>query len=456
MTRLAGQHVLVIGRDRGGDAAVALLRSRGASVVHTTASTLTSALDPRPDFAVVSAPAAGHPQLSELAARDIPLLSERELAFRESLCLHVAVAGASGKTTTAQLIAHILRGAGRRVAIADGTEHPASSFAETSRDLDFLIHRIEDRELEYLHFFRPVVGVLLNGPADHPGSEGTWDDYLRRLARLFARQLPFDWAIVQSDTLAHLQALDAPPPSKVVTFSAFSRTAELGLDRSLLVSRWEGWTGPLWDMQRGHLHGPHFAEDALAALAVSRVLRLSLDDMTHALESFVPPAGAFETLGEAGGVRFIDDSRSQNLDALAKSLLALAPSPPENPAVWLIAGGDISGRQFYDLGPTLASRVRHAFVYGEAGPAMRTAWSLFTPCTPAASLLDAAQCAAMQAQPGDTILFSPACPASGNTASGPSAGSVFRAVFQARSAPAAAPEPRQNAFPAGGQAAAKH
>ncbi len=440
MTPLARQQVLVIGRDPAGDAAAALARARGASVRQVAAASVTeSAPVPRPDLAVVSAAAAATPAAARLAAHGIPVIAERELAFRESLCLHVAIAGASGRHTTAQLVAHILRHAGRRVAIADASRQPASSFAESSRDLDLLIHRIDDVELDHFEFFRPVVGVVLNAPADHPGFRGSWDDYLRRLARLFARQQPFDWAIVQSDTLAHLQALDAAPPSKCITFSAFSRTAELGLDRSLLVSRWEGWAGPLWDMQRGRLRGPHFAEDLLAALAVGRVLRLPLDGMTHALESFEPPSGTLETLGEIDGVRFVDDSRSSNLDALGKSLLALAPTPPDQPHIWLIAGGDAPGRPFFDLGPALAPRVKHVFVFGEAGAAMRSAWSLFTPCTPAPSLLDAARCAATQAQRGDIVLLSPASPASANTAAGPSAGSVFRAVFAARSAPPAPP-----------------
>src|SRR5690606_8948340 len=125
-------------------------------------------------------------------------------------------------------------------------------------------------------------------------------------------------------------------------------------------------------------------------------------------------AGRMEPLGEIGGVRYIDDGRSTTLDALAKALLTLAPHPPENPFIWLIAGGALAGRQFYDLGPLLSPRVKQALMYGEAGSAMRAAWSLFTPCSPAGSLIEAAHRAVEGAVSGDTVLFSPACPRSAN------------------------------------------
>jgi hypothetical protein len=137
-----------------------------------------------------------------------------------------------------------------------------------------------------------------------------------------------------------------------------------------------------------------------------------------------------EFLGVVGGVRFVHDGCAAQLDALAKALVALAPTPPERPFIWLIAGGRGAGRQFYDLGPVLSPRVKHAFVFGEAAPAMRAAWQLFTPCSPVASLLDAASRAVEQAASGEVILFSPACP-DGCADSRPIPGAdVFREVFE--------------------------
>ncbi|MGE3310718.1 MAG: hypothetical protein AB7O66_12170, partial [Limisphaerales bacterium] len=284
--------------------------------------------------------------------------------------------------------------------------------------------------LESFRFFRPVVGVLLNSPERDESEAG--EAGIRRYARLFATQQPFDWAVVESRALARLELAGLGLPGKTITFSAGSRRADLGFDRGLLVSRIEGWAGPLWDMARGHLRGPHLAEDAMVALAVGRVLRLGLDDMTSALAGFRAPAGRFESLGEVDGVEFVHDGCARHMEALDRALVALAPSPPENPFIWLIAGGASAGRLFYDLGPVLSPRVKHAFVLDETAAAMQSAWQLFTPCTPVTSLLDATQRAVEQATPGDVILYSPGCPSRGTFPESGAGTDVFRDVFRAR------------------------
>ncbi len=406
-----GTDALVLGCDPSGEAAATLLHRQGFRVTRGDPADAVPAEAQWPGFVVVSAGCRGPVPLAAAArARGIAVLGERELAFQHSLCLHVAVTGASGKSTTAQMIAHILRGAGRRVEVADGVERPACSLVDVSRDLDLVVHVVAPAELEYLRAFRPVVGVLLNAPSDHPGTEASWDDYVRRLARIFAAQQCFDWAIVQSEALAHLHTVGVELPGKLITFSSASRRADLRAERGLLLSRLEGWSGPLCDMALGRMGPRHFAEDALAALAVGRVLRLTLEQMLPALLTFEPGPGRLESLGEADGVRFIDDSRSANLDALARALTTLA-SGPDEPCILLVAGGDRGGREFYDLGPVLSPRVKQAFLFGEAATSMRAAWSLFTPCTLWSSIADAVDGALSRAESGDLVLFSPACPA---------------------------------------------
>jgi UDP-N-acetylmuramoylalanine--D-glutamate ligase len=439
MNPLEARNIVVLGLDASGAAASALLRRRGASVVAVDGAMSAVGLPGTlpggawPELLVVSAGCGVCPPVAVAAvAAGVPVIGERELAFQCSLCLHVAVTGASGKSTTAALIAHILRSVGRRVEIADAQERPASSLVELSRELDFLIHVVEPAELEHFQSFRPVVGVLLNAPSDHAGTEASWDAYVQRLARLFAGQQPFDWAIVQSEALAHLVAVGVELPGKLITFSSTSRQADLREERGLLSSRLEGWSGPLWDLARGRMSGPHFAEDALAALAVGRVLRIALEQMLPALAVFEPGPGRMERLGEVDGIRFVDDGCAKNLDALARALLTLAPTPPDRAFIWLLAGGDSGGRQFYDLGPVLSPRIRQALVFGEAAVSMRAAWSLFVPCTPVDSLLDATRIAVSQAEPGDVVLFSPACPSRRSSLRSAAGGGAFRDVVLAR------------------------
>ena len=57
----------------------------------------------------------------------------------------------------------------------------------------------------------------------------------------------------------------------------------------------------------------------------------------------------------------------------------------------------------------LSQRVKRAFLLGEFSKGMHAAWSVFTPCTAADSLLEAIAEAAKNATSGDVVLLSPAC-----------------------------------------------
>jgi UDP-N-acetylmuramoylalanine--D-glutamate ligase len=468
MTPLPGQRVYVLGHDSSGAAACALLRTRGAEVRQLDLEAdregdldpdREGARDPGtargpepgwpdPDRVILSAACKTVPAwVRDLAARGVPVIGERELAFELGLCLHVAVTGDSGKSTTARLIVQLLRAGGRRVDLADAGMNPACGLVEASRDLDLLVHAVEPEELDHLVFFRPVVGVLLNLRADPAGwtedvgnGSGVSGE-VQRAARLFARQQAFDWAIVQNGALARLKAAGLRPPGKVVTFDSREREADLGVERGLLVSRWEGWSGPLWDMDRGRLRGPHFAEDILAALAVGRVLRIPLEEMTPALAGFEAGRGRMESVGEADGVRYVDDGRAASLLALEQALLALAPTPPGAPYIVLVAGGDAVRGAAYDLGPLLSSRVRQARLFGAAAPALQAAWNLFTPCSVEDSLLNAVRRATNEATPGEVVLFCPACPCRERAPGSPSVSDPFLEVAHSRLHPNPGPPP---------------
>ena len=77
--------------------------------------------------------------------------------------------------------------------------------------------------------------------------------------------------------------------------------------------------------------------------------------------------------------------------------------------MWLIAGGRDNGVDFHSVSPLISKRVKGAILIGESREKIRSAWSLFTPCTVAGSLLEAVTEAAKNAVPGDVVLLSPAC-----------------------------------------------
>jgi hypothetical protein len=260
----------------------------------------------------------------------------------------------------------------------------------------------------------------------------------------FVNGAPVDGAaIVQSEALAQMRSLNLPIPSKVITFSANNRRADIFLDRGLLVSRLPDWTGPLLDLDHCRLRGPHNAENIMAALAVGRVLRLPLEQMAEAVKSYAPAAHRCELVAEIDGVQFVNDSKATNLDAVHKAIQAMPTGAGGEANLWLLAGGKDKGFDYHDIGPLLSQRVKGAFLFGETREKIRAAWSLFTPCTLCETLLEAFAEAAKCALPGDVVLLSPACSSFDQFQNYQHRGEVFRqAVAQwAQASPSAAPRP---------------
>jgi len=454
MRALEHKRVLVVGLGASGVAAAELARARGAAV--TAVDSAESAglrevaarlgglgitvllgcktLPPGAfDLAVLSPgvpPSAG--LMRQIREREIPAISELELGWQQSLCLSVAITGTNGKTTTTELVERVLTRHHLRTVAAGNIGLPLCAVAPRSRELDILTLEVSSFQLEAIEHFRPAVGVLLNITPDHLDRHPDMDAYARIKARLFQNQQAFDWAVVQQEAWERLRALGVELRSKVVTFSAARSDADLCLDRGLLISRLEGWTGPLLDMNRCRLRGPHNAENLMATLAVGRALRVPLEVMVEALESYEPAPHRCEVVGQIAGVTYVNDSKATNVDAVARALQTMPAGPdPTAPNVWLLAGGRDKGFDFYELGPLLSRRVKGAFLFGETAEKIRAAWSLFTACAPVGTLLEAVSEAAKRAAPGDVILLSPACSSFDQFQNYQHRGLVFRQAVEA-------------------------
>jgi UDP-N-acetylmuramoylalanine--D-glutamate ligase len=449
MEEFKNRKVVVIGLDASGKAACELLKGAGAEVfgmaepnrATSQKGTLSGLqgitivnetnLPAEADFAVHSSQVGRqHPIVQKLIAANVTVLSDLELSARNLFCLSVAITGTNGKTTTAELVASMLEGAQRKTVRAGASGEPVCSIGAASRELDFATLDLNSFQVESIEHYRPSVAVVTNLKGDHLDRYTTTADYVRAIGRVFKNQQVFDWAIVQTEALAHLRSLGVEIPSKLITFSARNRRADIFLDRGLLVSSLPNWSGPLFNMEQCALAGPHNAENIMAAMAVGRVLRVPLEQMILALKAYRPGPHRLETVAEINGVRFINNSKAMNVDAVQQSIEALPVGTGGEPNIWLIAGGQDKGLDYHDLGPLLTQRVKGAFLMGESREKLRASWSLFTPCTAVNSLLEAVQSAAENAVAGDIVLLSPACSSFDMFENYQDRGRMFRAAVE--------------------------
>ena len=415
-TDYTGKRAAVLGLGRSGDAAARLLLDAGAAVTvldsgepeprRTAADQLSSrgarvvlgddALRCAMDFdlAVLSP---GIDPVAPLARRPleagIPLLGEIELAFRHCKCPVVAITGTNGKTTTTGLVAALLAAAGLRVEACGNIGLPFSEVAARSENLDAAVVEISSFQLETTDTFRPRVAVWTNFSANHLDRYPDVDSYRAAKLRIFERQTGDDFAVLNAKE--DFPALRA----RLVKFTAAPGVpADFTLSSDgTILHRGESVIA----LGETKLRGPHNAENLMAALAAGLCLGADLRAMLPGARTYAPPPHRCEFVRDVDGVTWINDSKSTNLDALARALQG------QTGGVILIAGGKNKGFGFAPVAALVKERVRSAVLIGEMRDSIARDWAAATCCRTAVSLEEAVSSAHELSRPGDTVLFSP-------------------------------------------------
>jgi UDP-N-acetylmuramoylalanine--D-glutamate ligase len=309
-------------------------------------------------------------------ARGIPIWSEVELGFRLLRNPFIGVTGTNGKTTTSELLGAMFRAAGSPVAVAGNVGRPLTSFDGALAPEAWIVCELSSFQLEDVHRLRPRVAVLLNLEPDHLDRHGTYDAYREVKLRIFQNQTEADVAVVPSDFAA------IPGGGVRVEFRS---------DDPLPAE-------PL-------IPGEHNRENAAAATAAARAAGIDDDAIAEALRTFPGVEHRLELVGEADGVRFVNDSKATNTAAARRGIAAYSGQP-----LRLILGGSLKGEPFEALAEGLPATVRSIDLIGEAtndiAAALDRAGRVYRR---SGDLATAVGAAAGDAQPGDIVLLSPAC-----------------------------------------------
>jgi UDP-N-acetylmuramoylalanine--D-glutamate ligase len=380
---------LVLGLARSGQAAALALRRRGEEVIGVDASpdvetgrlaeagvelhlgTEEESLLDRAETLIKSPGVPGETPLVEAArARGIPVWSELELGARLLGNPIVGVTGTNGKTTTSELLgvmlgAPVAGNVGRALCDLDGRIEPG----------EVVVCEVSSFQLEDIHEFRPHVAVLLNLEPDHLDRHGSIDAYRAAKLRIFENQGESDVAVVPV-------GFDAVPGR--------ARRIEFEPSDELPAEP--------------RIPGAHNRENAAAATAAAQALGIDDVRIAEALETFPGVAHRLEPVAEAGGVRFVNDSKATNT-AAARRAVAAYDEP-----LHMILGGRGKGESYTELALDMAGRVRRAYLIGETAKEIGTALVMAGVDHELCGVLETAvRSAARNANAGEIVLLAPAC-----------------------------------------------
>jgi UDP-N-acetylmuramoylalanine--D-glutamate ligase len=430
---LAGKKIVVVGAARSGIAAAAFARRHGASVTLSDSAPAERLLELPPDLAAsgVALELGGHrsetftaadlivvspgvpPTIAPLAAarrRGIAVVGELELAARWLKVPMVAVTGTNGKTTVTQMIGDMLTASGRRVFVGGNIGRPLIAAVDSDPAPELAVAEVSSFQLDTADRFHPRVAVLLNISPDHLDRYPDMETYAHAKARIFARQGAGDAAVLNGsdDRVRGLAPVHGPLRAWFNARPAGEagidlREGDLVLDG--FVEPWRHLNGERFSLAALKLLGSHNRANAAAAALAARLAGADPAAIARVLAEFAPLDHRLATVAVVDGVRYVNDSKATNVDAVARALAAF-----DAPVV-LIAGGRDKGGGYETLLPAVAARVKRLVVLGEAAEAI--AGTLGPVCrggaARAADMAEAVRLARDSARPGDVVLLAPAC-----------------------------------------------
>lgn len=211
----------------------------------------------------------------------------------------IAVTGTDGKTTTVNLIYHILKNSGKKVsvissinAVVGGRIYETGSHVTTPDSFflqkmfwkakkagsEFFVLEVTSHSIDQNRIFGiPIkVGVLTNVTNEHLDYHKTYDNYLRTKMKILRRA---EYCVVNSDDMSYTllaEVKELKPKEKWITY---------GLSES------SDYNPKTFDIRNSNLMGDFNKYNVLAAVAVSRVAGIDDDKIKEALRTFVLPLG---------------------------------------------------------------------------------------------------------------------------------------------------------------------
>lgn len=272
-------------------------------------------------------------EITALKERNIPITSVSSLWFAEPHSGRViAVSGTKGKSTSASLLAHMIRESGKKVQLAGNIGFALSDCWPNETDVDYWVIELSSFQLADLSAEFDAL-IITNIYQDHLNWHGSADQYQRDKLNAIDKVRPNGMIVAPDYIPISRQDLSVLPIS------------EDHINRF----RWDDYA--IYDGDKeifriaasSPIHGRHNLHNATIALAMLDRLGFELPRVLEWIETYSPLPHRLQLVGEKDDVRFINDSISTTPQS---SIAALEAFKDSNIA--FIVGGQDRG---VDLGP---------------------------------------------------------------------------------------------------------
>jgi UDP-N-acetylmuramate--alanine ligase len=256
-----------------------------------------------------SAVPAENPELAAARELGLPVIGRAEmLAELMRMKYGIAVGGAHGKTTTTSMIAAVLaRGGLDPTVVVGGRLHALGSNSRLGHG-QFLVAEADESDGSFLRL-NPAVAVITNIDREHMDHYVDFEAVLQAFV-YFANRVPFYGVTVLCADDPQVRKIVPRITKRTLFYGTLPETEVRGSDVRLkphgarfLVHAFGREMGEV-EIQ---VPGRHNVLNALAAVAVGIEIGVGFGHIAESLAGFRGVSRRFETRGEVGGVRVVDD-----------------------------------------------------------------------------------------------------------------------------------------------------
>jgi len=341
--------------------------------------------------------------------RGIPVYTEVSYFFANKRCKTVGITGTRGKSTTTNLIYHILKKGREDVFLSGNIGISAIELLDKTNENSIVVIELSSFMLEWMRMIRvsPEYAVVTNIMRDHLNRHKTMEEYVDVKSTIFRFQGDDGVLVTNLDNL-YTKSFKGLAKGKVITYSTISKYADYMVeDDDIFYKGKHLFTLPADLNNEFHpLGGKHNKYNIVAAVALVRELGIDLDRIEMALINYKGLYGRQMYMGNIRGRDIVNDTCSTIPDAVIAALDRF-----NKRRVVLITGGTDKDLKFGKLAKNVL-RSNVCFVVVIDGTASRKLVSEFEKCKfnrykVVESLQQAVEEAFTQSKKGDLILFSP-------------------------------------------------
>ena len=339
------------------------------------------------------------PELAALRAAGTKITSEMEAFFEVCPCPIIGVTGSDGKTTTATLIAELLRHAGHCVWLGGNIGTPLLDKAAQITREDKVILELSSFQLMDLHHSCHIA-VVTNLAPNHLDMHRDMEEYVNAKKNIFLHQESGDTLIVNHDN-ALTESFAEEARGSVKRFSRRERVKNGVYFMDGAIYRGDDEILRQSDIL---IPGLHNVENYMAAILATEGL-VSDEDVRAVAKSFGGVEHRIELVRVKDGVSYYNDSIASSPSRTIAGLRSFTQK------VILIAGGYDKHIPYDVLGPEIAAHVKLLVCTGATGGKIAQAARASAGCPEILEIEDfyeAVRTASKRAERGDVVLLSPA------------------------------------------------